>query len=84
MWWLSPFSIRPEVMGTAQLGDMWKEVGLNVQGEEKWTALGLFATFCWHIWLARNEWIFKGERVEETRTHAKAMDDLTLMLRKQG
>ncbi|KAH7846943.1 hypothetical protein Vadar_019991 [Vaccinium darrowii] len=56
-----------------------KEFGvrLNGQGEDKWTALGMFATFCWHIWLARNEWIFKGVRVDEARIHAKAMDDFS-------
>lgn len=59
------------------MSTVWKEVGVSARGEEKWTALGLFATYCWHIWLARNELIFKRERVAETRIHAKAMDDFS-------
>lgn len=50
----------------------------HLKGKEKWCALGLFArlaTICWHIWIARNEWIFlqKKEISSSRETHNLCM-----------
>lgn len=42
--------------------------------------MGLFAIIGWHIWLARNAWVFKREWKVETRIMEEALDEFNLFL----
>lgn len=66
VWTLSPFRLRPEELLSTQFGEIWSRLGAISKGEDKWHALGLFATICWHVWKARNDWVFNRRWIEET------------------
>lgn len=67
IWLLSPFIFRPENINSSQLRSMWKELGTKVNGEAQTEATGLFATIGWHIWIARNNWVFNQKWTTETK-----------------
>lgn len=52
VWLLSPFRIRPELSVSAQLKDLWVELGATHSGEERREATGLWAMIGWHVWIA--------------------------------
>lgn len=58
VWLLSPFWFRPENMSSAQFGELWTSMGSITNGGNRKELLGLFAFVCWHIWKARNDWVF--------------------------
>ncbi|KAG5532222.1 hypothetical protein RHGRI_026748 [Rhododendron griersonianum] len=42
----------------SQLGEIRAHMAMRVAGDGKWERLGLFALVGWHIWKARNDWVF--------------------------
>lgn len=80
IWVFSPFRLRPELTNSAQIRDIWKRVGDMPNGETKREAQGLFATLGWHVWTARNSWVFNQNWKLETKIVKEALEEFDTFL----